>query len=83
MNIQCVGISHRTAPIDIRERIWFSQEEIAQVLRALRDNFAEEAVLVSTCNRTELYYVPRAEKQNGEAIWRVLARLKNAEPHVT
>ncbi len=82
MNIYCTGISHRTAPIDIRERVWFSGKEIADALRVLREKYAEEAVLVSTCNRTELYYVPQAERQNGEPLWRVLAKMKNAEPYM-
>jgi len=83
MKIFCIGINHRTAPIDVRERIWFSDEEIKTALPSFRENYTEEAVLVSTCNRTELYYVPRAQELNGESIWQVLARFKNAEQHVT
>lgn len=82
MNIFCTGINHRTAPIDIRERMWFSNEEIISALPVLKEKFLQEAVLVSTCNRTELYYVPQSQRLNGEPLWHILAAFKSAEPHV-
>jgi glutamyl-tRNA reductase len=83
MKIFCIGINHRTAPIDIRERMWFSNDEIKTALPVLRENHLQEAVLVSTCNRTELYYVPRPQGLNGEPLWHALATFKHAEPFVT
>ena len=51
-----VGVSHRTAPIDVRERLAFGADEVAPALEALGADGADtEAVLLSTCNRTELY----------------------------
>ena len=51
-----VGVSHRTAPIDVRERLAFGADEIASALGSLgADGAGTEAVLLSTCNRTELY----------------------------
>ena len=79
MNIHCVGISHHTAPIGIREKLWFPAAEIPAVLASLRETSMAEAVLVSTCNRTELYYVPREGSPNGTPLWRLLARFRNAE----
>jgi glutamyl-tRNA reductase len=55
MNLLCVGISHHTAPLDIRERLWFSSDEIRRTLPLLMPLNASESVLFSTCNRTELY----------------------------
>ncbi len=50
------GINHRSAPIDIRERLAFSATQIKTVLDDLRRLEAvNEAVLLSTCNRTEIY----------------------------
>jgi len=82
MNISCIGINHRTAPIEIRERMWFSSGEIQTALPALKEKFLQEAVLVSTCNRTELYYVPLAQGLNGEPLWHILASFKHAEPYL-
>lgn len=77
MNIFCLGISHRTAPIEIREKLWFSDDEIRTVLPRLKEMPLKEVVLVSTCNRTELYCIPNAPDTNGEPLWRTLAGFKN------
>ena len=51
-----IGISFRTAPLDVRERVSLRSSGVAAVLQRLRGEFPEsELVLVSTCNRTELY----------------------------
>ncbi len=78
MNIYCVGINHRTAPIDIRESLWFSDEEMRSLLPELRAHRLKEAVLVSTCNRTELYFVPAEQGLNGAPVWQILIDRKGA-----
>jgi glutamyl-tRNA reductase len=51
-----VGLNHRQAPVELRERLAFSEEEKAPFLGRLRDSGrARGAVLLSTCNRVELY----------------------------
>lgn len=55
-NILILGISHKTAPIQVREKLAFSQDKIPGALKSLRELLlVEEAVLLSTCNRTEIY----------------------------
>src|SRR5207249_4594769 len=56
MRLLLVGISHRTAPIDLRERVDFHTRCDAEALRGVTGRgSAEEAAIVSTCNRAELY----------------------------
>lgn len=56
MNLNLVGCSHHTAPVDIRERLAFTGDQVADALQQLRARFPRsEAVLLSTCNRVELY----------------------------
>ncbi len=56
MTIFALGINHKTASVDLRERVAFSPEQLHQALPALREQAnVREAVIVSTCNRTELY----------------------------
>ncbi|RME49765.1 MAG: glutamyl-tRNA reductase, partial [Deltaproteobacteria bacterium] len=51
-----VGLNHRTAPVEVRERVAFKGEEIPKVLERFRGRHPENpVVLLSTCNRTELY----------------------------
>jgi len=56
MKLHVVGCSHRVAPLELRERLAFTTEQAAAALRTLRDAYPQlEAVLLSTCNRVELY----------------------------
>ncbi|WP_287416273.1 glutamyl-tRNA reductase [Oceanithermus sp.] len=54
--LELVGISHKTAPIGVRECVAVSGARLAALLEELADE-ADEAVVVSTCNRTEVYLV--------------------------
>jgi glutamyl-tRNA reductase len=51
-----VGLNHTTAPLEVREGLVFDEQQAAEALRKLREKFPEaEAVLLSTCNRIEMY----------------------------
>jgi glutamyl-tRNA reductase len=53
-----IGVSYKTAPVEVRERLAFSGEQLGDFLRDLRGaDDIYEAVAISTCNRTELYLV--------------------------
>jgi len=55
--IGVIGINHETASLEIREHLTFSDKDTALFLKQLKEMVNDlEAVLVSTCNRTELYY---------------------------
>lgn len=60
MSIYALGVNHKTAPVDIRERLTFGPDIIVEALGALvaRDGVSE-AVILSTCNRTEIYCCSR------------------------
>jgi len=56
MPILVVGVSHRRTPVEIREKLAFPASDIPVCLAELRNSkLADEAVIVSTCNRVELY----------------------------
>jgi glutamyl-tRNA reductase len=56
MHLLLVGISHKTAPVEVRERVDFHVHGLARTLRALAARGStREAVVLSTCNRAELY----------------------------
>jgi glutamyl-tRNA reductase len=58
MHLLLVGISHRTAPVDLRERVDFAARGVPEALQALAGRGStREAAIVSTCNRAELYAV--------------------------
>ena len=69
MSLVVVGINHRTAPIEVRERVVFEPARIPDALRELRTlPDVRESVIVSTCNRTELYCVTDSPSPNS-ATW--------------
>ena len=60
MEIVLIGLNHRTAPVDLRERVAFSAEQACEAAEQLRSRgIFEESLVLSTCNRSELYGVPR------------------------
>jgi glutamyl-tRNA reductase len=57
MAFNILGINHKTAPVALREKVAFAEDRLVAALRALRqENGVTEAVILSTCNRTELYW---------------------------
>ena len=74
MALTLVGVSHRTADIEVRERLAHRPQEIPETLATVRgDAGAREGVLLSTCNRTELYLV-EGERDAADAAWAALSR---------
>ncbi|HEU4603979.1 MAG TPA: glutamyl-tRNA reductase, partial [Steroidobacteraceae bacterium] len=62
MPLVVIGINHRTAPVDIREKVVFAGTDLPQALRDLTaQHGVKESVIVSTCNRTELYCVAEGD----------------------
>jgi len=59
MEIVLVGLNHRTAPVEVRERLSFTAEQARQAAEQLRSRgILEETLVLSTCNRSEVYGVP-------------------------
>lgn len=57
-NIVSIGTSHHVAPIEFREKLAFSEEQLIESLHNLRSSYhLKEAVILSTCNRVEVYAV--------------------------
>ena len=72
MNVVVFGLSHRSAPVTVRERFAFGEARIPATLELLRTSgLAEEAVILSTCNRVEIYAATALEPA------RAFAELKN------
>ena len=88
MHLLLVGISHRTAPVDLRERLDFQTRGLDTALHALGSRHAaREAVIVSTCNRAELYAACEDLDAGREAIAAFIADYHGVErsalePHI-
>jgi glutamyl-tRNA reductase len=74
-----LGVSHHGAPVDVRERLAFRPHEVIPSLERLRDDVGvREGVLLSTCNRTELYLV-EGDGESVAAGWKLLGERLGAE----
>lgn len=82
VQLVAIGLDHTTAGIELRERLAFADAEIPAALRQLADPVEaalEQAAILSTCNRVEVYAVARARPSRGElTAW--LARYHGLEP---
>ncbi|PWC09469.1 glutamyl-tRNA reductase [Brenneria corticis] len=70
MTLLALGINHKTAPVSLRERVVFSPDTLGQALNSLlQQPLVQGGVLLSTCNRTELYLsVEEQENQREQLI---------------
>jgi glutamyl-tRNA reductase len=70
MTLIALGLNHQTAPVSLRERVAFDKETVAPALKALREvDGVEEAAIVSTCNRIEVYASVREGRETAVAEW--------------
>ncbi len=81
--LSVIGASHRTAPVEVRERLALAPDQAARVLAAMHaETTFDETLLVSTCNRTEVYFVPRAAADPLAYVLDHVGRVKGARPEV-
>jgi glutamyl-tRNA reductase len=62
MNILAVSINHRTAPVELREALHLNNDEIKSLIHLVKEELFSEGLIISTCNRTELYGIPKDQK---------------------
>jgi glutamyl-tRNA reductase len=81
MNILCAGLNHRTAHVDVRERFAVREEEAGELLEHVRAiDGVTGAVLLSTCNRVELYASGLCPVRALDGIRGLLSRRAGVEP---
>ncbi|MEC7457253.1 MAG: glutamyl-tRNA reductase, partial [Actinomycetota bacterium] len=74
MSVLVVGVNHRTAPLDLLERIALDAQGVAKAVSGLVAlDSVREAVVLSTCNRTEVYAVAELFHQGFDDIQHFLA----------
>jgi glutamyl-tRNA reductase len=72
MSIAVLGVNHRTAPLEVRERFAHAPREVPASLARVQAAGARGAVLLSTCNRTE-FYLAEPEEAAPDAVWALLS----------
>lgn len=81
MTLLALGINHKTAPVALRERVAFSPESLDQALASLlQQPLVQGGVVLSTCNRTELYLSVDQQENFAEALIRWLCDYHHLQP---
>ena len=74
MSVLIVGISHRTAPVSLLERVTLGLGDTGEVLGQLETGVVDEAVVLATCNRVEVYADAEHFHPGLDAVSDLLAR---------
>jgi len=84
MEIVLVGLNHRTAPVEVRERVSFNAEQSRRAAEELRARgILEETLVLSTCNRSEVYGVPpEASHECAPGLSSFLSEFHSVRPDV-
>ncbi len=70
MNVILLGTSHKTAPLEVRERYSLTGKQIPETYRLLSGQGSSEAVILSTCNRTEVYVTTQKRQELASGSYR-------------
>jgi len=84
MEIVLVGLNHRTAPVEVRERVAFTNEQARRAAEELRSRgILEETLVLSTCNRSEVYGVPpEASRECAPGLSTFLSEFHSVRPDI-
>src|SRR5437868_13266696 len=81
MEIVLVGLNHRSAPVEVRERVSFTNDQARQAAEELRERgILHETLVLSTCNRSEVYGVPpEATRESAAALSKYLCSFHSVQ----
>jgi glutamyl-tRNA reductase len=84
MEIVLVGLNHRTAPVELRERVSFTLDQARRAADELRSRgLLEESLVLSTCNRSEVYGVPpEASRESAPSLYSFLSEFHSIRPDI-
>src|SRR5437016_12606711 len=75
------GLSHRNAPVELREQLAVDEDKLRDLLRDISStNVIREAIILSTCNRVEVYAVADVPGEARAAMLRRLCHHRGVEP---
>ena len=75
MAFNVLGLNHKTAPVALREKVAFNEDRLVAALRTLRqESGIAEVVILSTCNRTEVYWAGTASGMELSRLARAASR---------
>jgi glutamyl-tRNA reductase len=77
MNLLSVCINHHTAPVDVRESLFLKDDETKNFINDIREKYLKEGLIISTCNRTEIYGLPIDQNISSKDLQNFLLSFKS------
>ncbi len=78
MQLLAVSINHKTASVQLREALHLGDDEVREIIKKAKDNFLKEGLLLSTCNRTEIYGIPVNPQITHQQLQKFISENKNS-----
>ncbi|MEJ2193748.1 MAG: glutamyl-tRNA reductase, partial [Ignavibacteriaceae bacterium] len=78
MNLLSVSINHKTAPVKLRETLYLSENEVRELIEKVKREYFTQGLLISTCNRTEIYGIPDNKDITHLHLQRLITESKNS-----
>jgi glutamyl-tRNA reductase len=79
MNLIAISINHRTAPVEVREAVYLKEDEIRPFINIAKENQIKEGLILSTCNRTEIFGIPTTSESSHENLQNLLLNFKQSQ----
>ena len=79
MNLIAISINHKTASVDLREAVHLKEDEIRPFINFAKENQIKEGLILSTCNRTEIFGIPASSDTSHEKFQSLLLNFKPAQ----
>lgn len=76
MNLLGISINHHTAPVELREALFLSEDEVKNFINDAKGKIFAEGLVISTCNRTEIYGIPVDSKISSFDVQNFLLKVK-------
>ena len=77
MNLLATSINHKTASVELREALYLNSEEIKEFIKNTKGSLFSEGLVISTCNRTEIYGIPLNQNAGPAELQNTLIKLKS------
>jgi len=79
MNLIAISINHKTAPVELREAVYLKEDEIRPFINLAKENRIKEGLVLSTCNRTEIFGIPDNNEVSHDNFQNLLLSFKSSE----
>ncbi|MDP2036494.1 MAG: glutamyl-tRNA reductase [Ignavibacteria bacterium] len=76
MNLIGISINHKTSPLELREAVHLTRDEIVEFIPKLRESLLSDGVVISTCNRTEIFGFPQFQSLDSLPLIQTLIDFK-------